>query len=420
MNKNQISLTTAILININIIMGAGLFINPSPLTKYAGSLGFLGYILSALILLPIVLTIAELAKLNPTSGGLYVYSKKYINSFFGFLSGWSYFLGKTTSAALLAHTFVLFFQRRILFLQSFPTIFLDCILILFLILINILGVSIGGKIQYFITGMKSIPIIFIILSGIIFFNPSFFILDKQDFVNLMSTLPVAIFVLLSFEMICSIGHLIKNPEKNIKRAIILSFIIVATIATIFQLSIFGILGDNLTSSSEPIFAAGIKVFSNFPIIGQIINAFVFSSIIGGSFGSLTANCWNLYALGKDNQLPGKKYLTKISKTNVPYISLIIEGLLACLILIISKDQITLQNATVLGMSIAYLLSSISLLRAKSSFRIISIISILSSCYIIFLCTKNIISFGISISILTIFIFGFLLSLYNSVNKKETI
>ena len=145
-SKNQINLLTAILINVNIILGAGLFINPKPLTQFAGPFGFVSYILAAIIILPIVLIIAKLATKSQEPGGLYVYSKNYINPTVGFISAWSYFLGKTSSAALLAHIFVSFFQRNIIFLQSIPTIILDRLLIFFLVFINIIGVKIGSKI----------------------------------------------------------------------------------------------------------------------------------------------------------------------------------------------------------------------------------------------------------------------------------
>jgi amino acid transporter len=412
--KSSINLVTAILININIILGAGLFINPKPLTLLAGPLGFIGYILAATIIFPIVLCIAQLAKIHPTAGGLYVYSKEYISPFVGFISGWSYFLGKTTSAALLAHVFVSFFQRRILFLQQFPILLLDCFLILLLILLNIIGLKIGGKIQYFFTSMKAIPIIFVLFAGLSLFNLDFFTPQPQDITNLFSTFPVAIFVLLSFEMICSIGHLIKNPEKNISRAILYSFFIVATIAAIFQFMIFGSLGTNLKIIPEPILAFGIKAFNNI-FFAKIINSFVFVSIIGGSFGSLTANCWNLYRLADGGHLPGKKYLTKINKTNVPYFSLLIEGGLGCLILWISKTQIPLQNMTVLGMVMAYFFSSVSAFlvnkKKKSFYFYISILAITSSFYIAFLCIKNLILYGISFPLLIIFIAGLGFSLW---------
>ena len=192
-NKNQISLLTAILININIMLGAGLFINPKPLTQLAGPFGFIGYVLGALVLLPIVLSLAELAKYHPTAGGLYVYSKTYINNGVGFLSGWSYFLGKTSSAAVLANTLISFFYKDFVCLQKLPILFWDACLILLLIGINILGVRLGGKIQYIFTTLKAVPVMFVIFSGFYFFNINFFSNLSSEKLDILGTIPIALF-----------------------------------------------------------------------------------------------------------------------------------------------------------------------------------------------------------------------------------
>lgn len=423
MQRNQISLTTAILININIMIGAGIFMNPAPLTKYAGAFGFSGYLFAAILLLPIVLVVAKLAKRNPTAGGLYVYNKETLGSFTGFFGGWSYFLGKATSAALLCNIFVVFFQNRIPILQKIPLLILDSILILFLILINIFGVRIGGKIQYLFASAKFIPIIFVVLISFSIFNPSFFIFQAKDFENLFSVIPVAIFALLSFEIITSIGHMIKNPEKNIRKAVLYSFLIVVTIATTFQFSIFGALGKDLTTVNIPILLLGYKFFIKGNLIPAIINSFVFASILGGAFGSLTSNCWNFYALSKDKQIPFSNIFTKINKNNVPYISSFFQGAIAILLLAASQNQVALQNMTVLGIVVTYFLSSISLLKIskykKLQEKLIPVFAILSSTYLIAMCIKNIISLGTSIPFMLIFLAGILIALKNRVRYFST-
>jgi amino acid transporter len=166
--KNGISPVVGVLICINTMIAAGLFINPNKLTLLAGPLGFLGYLLSALILFPLLLCIAELAKLHPVSGGLYVYSKTYINAGAGFLSGWAYFVGKTTSVALLMHKFVEFFQPKFSILASVPILALDFSLIFVLIGLNVLGMSVGGNVQYLFTLLKGVPIIFTFIMGFLF------------------------------------------------------------------------------------------------------------------------------------------------------------------------------------------------------------------------------------------------------------
>ncbi len=422
--ENKISLITAILININIMIGVGVFINPSPITIFLETFGFLSYLISAFLLLPIVLTIAKLTEKKAVAGGLYIYNKETLGNSLGFLSGWSYFLGKATSAGLLVNTFVTFFHGRISILQNFSILTLDAILIFVLMFLNILGLNLGGKIQYIFASTKFIPLFFIIFTSFSIFNTNFFILTQTDFKNLFFAIPVAIYTLISFEIICSIGHMVKNPEKNIKRAILYSFFIVVTITTLVQIALFFALGKELTTVSIPVFLLCSKIFSINSIIPSIINSLVFASILGGAFSLISSNCWNLYALSNDNNFPFKKFITKINKNNVPYISMFIQGILALILLAISQNQVNLQYMVVFGVTIAYLLSSISLFKIlkESSFsnKIIPILAILSSSYLIFICISNISRVGISIPFLTIFLIGISLAIFKKLYHSTKI
>ena len=423
--KNQISLPVAILINLNIMIGAGLFINPRPLTQLGAHAGFISYIFAALALFPIALSVAQLATIYPTAGGMYAYPSKFLNPTLGFISGWGYFLGKTASPALLANAFVTFFHRRIPFLQSIPILLLDFLLIFLLIYLNTFGLRIGGRIQYIFIFTKAIPVIFVILAGLAFFKPAFFYEKTIILSDFLSSIPIAIFALLSFEMVCSIGHMIENPQKNIRKTVIYSFLLVASIAVLFQLSIFGGAGNILAQIPEPIAYFVRMIFPTTPILANLIRSFVFVSIIGGAFGSLTTNCWNLYKLAEDEHLPFKNLLTKINKNNVPKISLLIEGLIGCFFLAITIEQVPLQNMTVLSIAVAYLLNSLSAFfvtkknkffyepkpwrRFMATSNLIPFIAIFTSSYMIYLCCKNLIFYGISIPFSILFLAGVAIS-----------
>ena len=60
MSSHKLSLLSAILININIMLGSGIFINTVLLTKQAGSLGALVILLLRFLLLPLILAIGQL------------------------------------------------------------------------------------------------------------------------------------------------------------------------------------------------------------------------------------------------------------------------------------------------------------------------------------------------------------------------
>lgn len=406
----KITPTKAILLCINSMIAAGLFINTGPLTKHAGAFGFLGYLVAALILFPLILCIAELARLHPVAGGLYVYSKTYLGSWAGFLSGWAYFVGKTTSVALLMHKFVQFFQARSLLLQQFPTITIDFFMIFLLVLLNAIGVSVGGRVQYVFTALKATPILVAFGAGFFYFDPTGFATDV-NFMGLLQTLPIAIFPLLGFEVICAIGNQIENSANNIKRVIITAFLVVACIDISFQLTSFGIMGHVLETSNEPILLICLKAFSNYPVVASLLNGAVFASILGACFSILTSNCWNLFTIAGNGHFPGKKLLTRINSFNVPWMSLVIEALLGCTILLISTDQVPLQNMSVFAQVISLLTCAVAAFvavyrRATDQLVLwVPLLAIGSCCFVISICLQRILAFGVSFPFLLVFAIG---------------
>jgi len=96
--NHKLSLLAAIFININIMLGTGFFINTVVLTKEAGSLSSSVYLVVALLILPLIMSMAKLLEYSPESGTFYDFGK-YISPYFGFLSSWSYFTAKLCSSA---------------------------------------------------------------------------------------------------------------------------------------------------------------------------------------------------------------------------------------------------------------------------------------------------------------------------------
>lgn len=398
----SISLSNAVLVSINIIIGAGLFVNPSPLTQIIHGWGFAAYLLSAVILLPLIICIATLATLKPTAGGLYVYAHDFVSPMAGFISGWCYFLGKSTSAAILAYTFCSFVQSLFFPLQNFSTKILTIFILFTLALANIAGLKIGGKVQWLFIALKTIPIALVLITGIFCARgdwPEAFPASALE--HLPSALPIAIFALCGFEAICSIAHLIENPKKNVRRAILISFITVALASALFQFGMWQMLGPSLKTSHSAMMAYAHQMFGDHSWAAKIIYAFVYLSILGAAFGMLTSNCWNLQTIAKHKHLPGSHHLTLVSSKQVPWASLLVETSLASLIISLQSNQIPLQNMAVFGMTIGYLMSAVAAWKAASDGshralpRWLVVLSFVSCAYVLWLCATRIISSGAS-------------------------
>jgi APA family basic amino acid/polyamine antiporter len=399
------------------MIAAGLFINPSSLTQLVGPLGFIGYMIAGLLMFPVILSVGTLAKLHPVSGGLYVYSKSYIGQWAGFLSGWGYFVGKTVSAALLMHKFNVFFQTQFSVLDQFSTLTLDYTFLSLLIIFNICGANVGGRIQYVFTALKAIPILFVFVMGFVSFDTSLWQLDQGNVSNIFLIIPLCVFAMTGFEIICSVGHMIENAKKNIKSVILTAFLIVITVDTLFQFLIYGALGSSLAGSNTlPILALAQKSIPSLEILGRIFNGSVYAAILGACFSILTTNCWNLHTLAVNDHIPFKTILTRLSYRQIPWVALVIEGLLGCLVLTICNEQTTLINLSMFAQLVAIFLSMIAASKAvrvasdAGLNKFIPIVGICTSFYILGAALINIVKSGVSFPFLAIFLFGIILAL----------
>jgi len=132
----------------------------------------------------------------------------------------------------------------------------------------------------------------------------------------------------------------------------------------------------------------------------------------------------LFVLAKDHHLPFSKQLTKTNKHGVPWVSLLVEGIIACMLLVISKNLFALQNMTVFGVVSAYFFSSLAAFiaikrkRSLHALLVVPIIAVFSSSYIIQLCLNNLRKSGISLSFLLIFAIGLSCAIWKMVHSKK--
>lgn len=424
MSKPSISLPTAIFICINTILGAGAFVNLKQLSISIHQWGFLSYLVSAVLVLPLILCICKLGEILPQSGGLYIYSKTYLNEFWGFLAGWSYFISKSASVGLLAHLLASYIQSAIPGLEKLPALAIDFSVIATIVLISFLGAITNKKIQLLITALKMVPLAFAFIVGFINFSPAHFIGTTTQISSFFLAIPSALYGLIGFEVICSIGGLIENPAINIRRSILTAFGIVVGINIFLQLSMYGSLGLALAQSSLPLADAGGLISPVIYTLGKILNGAFLTAICGGIIAIMSGNSWNLYTLTTNNHFPFKSYLTHLNKHHMPSTSLIVQGCIAGLMLVVTQEFVPLQNMSIFGVFITFLLTSIAALQVTkkenrpflSSLKAYGAMIVCAG--IVTTCLINIYKFGISFSFISIFLSGCLLAYFNHCSNSR--
>lgn len=368
----KLSLPTAILININIMLGAGIFINTSTLASRAGLLGAFMYVIVGILMLPLILSIAQMLKLHP-AGGFYTFAQKEINPFMGFLSGWSYFTSKIASSMLMIHVSVTLMQSIFLVLNDVHPFFLDFLIVCLFTALNLLNIKAGSTIQKVFIGFKTFPIFFAILTGIFLLQPDNFSLKHVVWEGLNTSLPLVIYAVIGFEAACSMSSKIKDAQKNAPLAVLISFGVVILIATLYQAIFYGALGEELAACAghcDTFPALLNRIFGNTPFAHKfegVLHLAIATSTLGAAYGIIFSNSWNLHILAQNNHVWFAKFFTKFNGNAIPFACVIVEGLLCLTYLTVSQGVLVpLQQIGALGCVTAYTFSVGALLYATKN------------------------------------------------------
>ena len=104
-----------------------------------------------------------------------------------------------------------------------------------------------------------------------------------------------------------------------------------------------------------------KLFNN-QIIAQkmtlLLNFAIGSSALGGAYGILFANSWNLFTLAEQNHLIGSKLITSMNRHNTPWVAVLCESFICAIFLWCNQGSFTsLRTTATLGIIIAYTVSA---------------------------------------------------------------
>jgi basic amino acid/polyamine antiporter, APA family len=249
--RRELGLFAATMLIIGDMIGIGIFVTTGDIAQSFPSPGgiLLVWFLGGLLALAGALCCAELASGMPVSGGDYNYLRAAYGPLVGFLSGWSSFLvtfcGSIALLAVVFTVFVSFFfpvlaLDRTLF--SFAVFghevgislghFFALLVVYVLTTIHYAGVGLGAAVQNTLTVLKIGAIVAIILFGVLIGNGSLehfspFFDSSRLTVSLFGAafIPV-IFTYAGWNAVIYMAGEVREPEKNLPRALIRAVLLV--------------------------------------------------------------------------------------------------------------------------------------------------------------------------------------------------
>lgn len=330
--RRTLGLWPAMTIVIGTIIGSGIFLVPSAMIKAVGSpaMVFVVWIFGGILTLFGALSYAELAAAMPDSGGEFVYLGRAYGPIYGFTYGWSQtVVGKSASIAALGAALVIYLAD---FFPSLERVWLHTSwpigpegapfeirfgqlvamgFILLLTLVNYSGTRIGGRVQVAGTFLKMALIAAIVVLGLTSHAGSvanFGIAYTGDaghaplggVAGFFSALVAALWAYDGWSNGPMIGGEIRDPEKNLPRALIGGTLIVMATYLLANLAYFYVLsGPEVAASGRVATAAMSKVLGSSG--GSIVTIAAFISIFAGLNGMILSGARLPFAMARKGQ-----------------------------------------------------------------------------------------------------------------------
>ena len=326
------------------IIGTTIFLVTSDIANVVGSpaLVLVTWLVAGLLAGSAALCFAELSAAIPKSGGTYVFLKRaYDSELIAFSFVWmmcfTYATGAIAVVAIMAATYLM------PVLQAFGLISGEYIreaaisFIAVLTLLNARGVHQGGITQNIITFAKIGLIIALIAGALILADLDFKTVINSDYnvggigttlQNISSGMILCLFSYSGAFFVTHVAEEVREPEKNIPRAILVGFTIVLVLYLTLNMIYLSVLSFEEVRTSERI--AGDMTAKLIGPSGATIVAFI---ICCSSIGVLNAQLLNYpripFALARDG-LFFKKIANIDEKSGVPRNALVMTGLVASL------------------------------------------------------------------------------------------
>ncbi|GAB5398785.1 MAG: amino acid permease [Aureisphaera sp.] len=337
--KIGLIITTSLVVG-NMI-GSGIFVLPAALASY-GSISLLGWIFTAAGSLVLAKVFSNFSKIIVNkSGGPYAYAKAGFGDFIGFLVAWGYWVSVwiTNGAIAIAIVSALSFFFPVLETNPVYSISLGLGFIWLFTWLNSLGIKESGKIQVVTTILKLLPLLFVIIVGMFFFDssnfPAFNESDDSTFDTLSVVATLTLFAFLGLESATIPAANVNEPEKTIPKATMLGTIITTLVYIFGTVVLFGLLPVNDLMNSPAPFAEAAKLIG-----GDAAGYFVAGGAAIAAIGAL--NGWILVmgqipmATAKDKLFP--KVFKNENKKGTPIMGLLIGSVLSSFVMLMNYTE----------------------------------------------------------------------------------
>lgn len=344
--KKQLGLFDVYAISTGAMFSSGFFLLPGIASSYSGPSVIIAYLIGGILVLPAMLSVAELSTAMPKAGGPYYFLDRSLGPMVGTVGGlgtWMALIFKSAFALVGMGAYLgLFFDVEIKPIAITLTL-------LFMIM-NIIGVKKTTKLQNaFVLILIGVLLLFVVQGLFELFSIGMTTVTETQltpfmpfgYEGLFATIGLVFVSYAGLTQIASVAEEVKNPDRNIPLGMVLSLI---TATVIYVLGVFVMVGvldpETLRDDLTPVATAGVEFFDWFPEpfgLVLIVIAAIAAFASTGNAGIMSAARYP-FAMARDHLIWNK--FSEVGRFKTPMISIVVTAaVMIVLILFLNVEDI---------------------------------------------------------------------------------
>jgi amino acid transporter/nucleotide-binding universal stress UspA family protein len=370
------------MIGVGAMIGAGIFVLTGIAAGVAGPALIVTFALNGFVALLTAMSYAELGSCYHDAGGGYLWVKEGLPRWNGFLSGWMSWFAHAVACSLYALGFGAYFEHVLgefgVMLPQWgflsPQKLLAVGIAVIFAYINFRGASETGKIGNFVTLAKIVILAIFVGFGLEFmlrgehWTDAFVPFMPNGWGGVFQAMGLTFIAFQGFEVISQCSEEVKNPKRNIPRAVFLSLLIVVPIYLLVAVASIGSVRPANGMTPWDFLAAGKET----ALVGVAQTFFAGGGVmllVGGlisTMSALNATVFSssrvAFAMGRDRNFP--TFFSKVhGRTFTPHVAIIFSFALVVMMCISLRIEDVASAADIMFL-LLFLQVNITLIRLR--------------------------------------------------------
>ncbi len=359
--QRRLGLPGAIVIGIGSMVGAGVFTSLGLAASAAGSLVVLALVLAGVTAWVNATAMAQLSALHPTSGGAYVFGRRQLDDWAGFVAGWGFVTGKSASIAAMAYTFALYLV---------PTGDWTARWIAIAAVVAVTGVNLAGITRTVQATVAIVVPVLLVLAVVIVAGFAgvtagpgtapdggpLTAVSEPTPLGVLQGAGLLFFAFAGYARVATMGEEVRSPRRTIPRAVFGALAFTLVLYLLLALSLISVLGaDGLGQTATAVRDAVEVMFGPDWVWLAVAGAAL--ACLGSMLNLVAGISRTGLAMAREGDLP--RPLARISaRTSVPWVAqLTAAGVV--IILLLTTDVLTVVGFSSFGVLVYYAVANAS-------------------------------------------------------------